>query len=257
MDINHINLINNEFFSDELEMVCVLEAGEKKREKKAPRNYIKRDFAIFDKILYDDYISDTPRYPEAVFRRRFRMSKKMFLKISEDLKNFDPFFKLRYDAARQRGLSTYQKCTAALRMLAYGNAADSVDEYIKVGETTSLEILKKFCQGIISLYENRYLRSPDENDVRKLMDENAKRGFPGMLGSIDCMHWFWKNCPVAHAGQYQGKEGKPSVVLEAIASNNLHIWHCFFGLPGSLNDINILDRSPLVDDVIQVILYLF
>lgn len=256
-NLTNINIIDTEFFNDTLEMVAMLESGSEDAGKveRVARKSIYRDFAKFDKILHNDYFSETPRYPANVFKRRFRMPKGMFLKISDDLANLDPFFKLRYDAAKRRGLSTFQKCTAALRLLAYGNSADSVDEYIKVGESTLLEILRKFCKGIISLYENRYLRSPDEHDVKKLMDENAKRGFPGMLGSIDCMHWYWKNCPVAHAGQYQGKEGKPSVVLEAIASYNLHIWHCFFGLPGSLNDINILDRSPLIDNVIEVNLH--
>jgi hypothetical protein len=33
--------------------------------------------------------------------------------------------------------------------------------------------------------------------------------------------------------------------LEAVALYDLWIWHAFFGLPGSLNDISVLDRSPL------------
>ncbi|XP_053686446.1 uncharacterized protein LOC128735985 [Sabethes cyaneus] len=39
--------------------------------------------------------------------------------------------------------------------------------------------------------------------------------------------------------------------LEAIASSDTHIWHSFFGSPGSLNDINILDRSPLVNNIVN------
>ena len=35
------------------------------------------------------------------------------------------------------------------------------------------------------------------------------------------------------------------MILEAVASQDLWIWHSFFGLPGSLNDINVLLRSPL------------
>jgi hypothetical protein len=34
-------------------------------------------------------------------------------------------------------------------------------------------------------------------------------------------------------------------VLKAVASHDLWIWHCFFGLSGSLNDINVLHRSHL------------
>jgi hypothetical protein len=47
-----------------------------------------------------------------------------------------------------------------------------------------------------------------------------------------------------------GKDGEASLVLEAIATHDLHIWHAFFGMPGSCNDINIMDRSPLMSDII-------
>lgn len=248
--------MDSEFYCDDLDAVVVLESQSHDEEEdkiRAPRKYVNRNFEMFDQILYRDYFAENPRYFSTVFKRRFRMSKKMFMDIADSLKAWDPYFQLRFNAAKQRGLSTFQKCTAALRLLAYGNSADSVDEYLKFGESTSLQILRKFCDGIIALYGERYLRSPNEDNVRRLMKENAHRGFPGMLGSIDCMHWFWKNCPVAYKGQYQDKEGKPSLVLEAVASQNLHIWHCYFGLPGSLNDINVLDRSPFVDNVVHVI----
>lgn len=65
------------------------------------------------------------------------------------------------------------------------------------------------------------------------------------------MHWRWKNCPTAYAGQYQGKDKCPSVVLEAVATYDLRFWHAFFGSAGSNNDINIVDRSPLIDQIIR------
>jgi hypothetical protein len=37
------------------------------------------------------------------------------------------------------------------------------------------------------------------------------------------------------------------MILEAVASHDLWIWHAFFGMPGSLNDINILRCSSLFD----------
>uniref|UniRef100_A0A0D3BIK8 Uncharacterized protein n=1 Tax=Brassica oleracea var. oleracea TaxID=109376 RepID=A0A0D3BIK8_BRAOL len=65
------------------------------------------------------------------------------------------------------------------------------------------------------------------------------------------MHWEWKNCPTAWKGQYTRGSGKPTIVLEAVASYDLWIWHTFFVPPGTLNDINILDRSPVFDDIIN------
>ena len=78
------------------------------------------------------------------------------------------------------------------------------------------------------------------------------RGFPGMLGSIDCMHWEWKNCPVAWKGQFfRGDHGKPTIMLEAVASQDLWISHAFFGVAGSNNDINVLNQSNVFNDILE------
>jgi hypothetical protein len=36
-----------------------------------------------------------------------------------------------------------------------------------------------------------------------------------------------------------------TIILEVVTSKDLWIWHAFFCLPGSHNDINILQRSTL------------
>ena len=44
---------------------------------------------------------------------------------------------------------------------------------------------------------------------------------------------------------YCGKSRDATIVLEAVASEDLWICHCFFGMPGTLNDINVLQQSYL------------
>uniref|UniRef100_A0A0D3EFA3 DDE Tnp4 domain-containing protein n=1 Tax=Brassica oleracea var. oleracea TaxID=109376 RepID=A0A0D3EFA3_BRAOL len=161
------------------------------------------------------------------------------------------YFKPKEDATGRSGLSPLQKCTAAIRQLAYGGGADPVDEYIRLAETTSRKCLHEFTAGIIHLFADEYLRRPTVEDLRRLLHEGEERGFPGMIGSIDCMHWEWKNCPTAWKGMYSRGTGKPTIVLEAVASYDLWIWHAFFGAPGTLNDLNILDRSPVFDEIIN------
>ncbi|WZZ90258.1 uncharacterized protein LOC106366649 isoform X1 [Brassica napus] len=179
------------------------------------------------------------------------MNTRLFIHIVDRLSNEVHFFRQKKDGFGRLGLSTLQKCTAAIRVLAYGTAADTVDEYLRLGETTTRACVEKFVEGIINLFGDEYLRRPTPADLQRLLDIGEQRGFPGMIGSIDCMHWEWKNCPTAWKGQYSRGSGKPTIVLEAVASYDLWIWHAFFGPLGTLNDINVLDRSPVFDDIIN------
>uniref|UniRef100_A0A0D3AQE7 DDE Tnp4 domain-containing protein n=1 Tax=Brassica oleracea var. oleracea TaxID=109376 RepID=A0A0D3AQE7_BRAOL len=114
------------------------------------------------------------------------MNKPLFLHIVDRLSNEVQYFRETKDGLGRNSLSPLQKCTAAIRVLSYGSAADTVDEYLRL----------------------------------------EYHGFPGMIGSIGCMHWEWKNCPTAWKGQYARGSG-------------------------TLNDINVLDRSPVFDDIIN------
>jgi hypothetical protein len=67
------------------------------------------------------------------------------------------------------------------------------------------------------------LRPPNDDDTRKLLTSNERRGWPGMLGCIDCMHWRWKKCPTCWKGYYEGHVDGPTMILEAMASQDLWI----------------------------------
>jgi hypothetical protein len=210
-----------------------------------------RDFEGSYNKLMQHYFSAQPLYNEEIFRRRFRMGKPLFMKIAEAVQDFDEYFTLRRDALGKSGIRPLVKITAALRMLAYGGAADCNDKYLQLSESTSLQCMDKFCNAIVAIYSAEYLRHPTTADLEQLLTDGAKRGFPGMLGSLDCMHWEWKNCPSGWAGQFQGKEKRPTVILEAVASSDMWIWHAYFGMPGSHNDINVLDTSPLFSNILN------
>ena len=109
-------------------------------------------------------------------------------------------------------------------MLAYGSPADSLDEYLKIGKSTSLRCLYMFARGVIDVFGEEYLRRPTCEDLERLLQIGESRGFPGMIGSIDCMHWRWERCPVAWRGQFtRGDYGVPTIILEAVASQDLWI----------------------------------
>jgi hypothetical protein len=162
-----------------------------------------------------------------------------------------PYFMYKYNALHQTPLTGLQKVVASLRILAYGLPSDAVDEYVRIGESTARQALQHFCAAVVKVFGDYYLRAPNTNDVARLLQIGEDRGFPGMLGSIDCMHWEWKNCPIGWRGMFTGRGKHPTMILEAVASKDLHIWHAYFGMPGSCNDINVLHRSPVFSSYVQ------
>uniref|UniRef100_A0A0D3BLH3 Nuclease HARBI1 n=1 Tax=Brassica oleracea var. oleracea TaxID=109376 RepID=A0A0D3BLH3_BRAOL len=124
------------------------------------------------------------------------MNKPLFMRIVYRLSSEVDFFRQKPDGLGRLGLSALQKCTAAIRLLAYGSAADTVDEYLWLGETTTRSCLENFVEGIIDLFCDEYLRRPTPADLQRLLYVGEHRGFPGMIGSIDCMHSiFLSNMP--------------------------------------------------------------
>jgi hypothetical protein len=53
-----------------------------------------------------------------------------------------------------------------LVVLAYGMAADTIDEYPKLGKSTALKCLAYYCAGIIECYGVEFLRRPTVVDTQ-------------------------------------------------------------------------------------------
>ncbi|CAK8532688.1 unnamed protein product [Lathyrus sativus] len=221
----------NDDMDEELVRLFMEEEASSSRRPRRQRRNIERNREEGHERLFKDYFSETPVYTNEQFRRRYRMHKHVFLRIVEALGQHDEYFRMMVDATGRASLSPLQKCTAVIRMLAYGTSADSVDDYLRIGETTTLKCVDKFTRGVINIFGAQYLRRPNAEDIERLMQMGEARGFPG---------------------QYvRGDHGKPTVMLEAVASQDLWIWHAFFGVAGSNNDINVLNQSNAFNDVLQ------
>ncbi|XP_048629257.1 uncharacterized protein LOC125600714 [Brassica napus] len=76
-------------------------------------------------------------------------------------------------------------------------AGDANDEYLRLAASTALLCLENFTDAIILLFGGEYLRRPTPEDLQRLLDAGRGTRVSDMIGSIDCMHWEWKNCPTA------------------------------------------------------------
>ncbi|XP_028112219.1 uncharacterized protein LOC114310447 [Camellia sinensis] len=152
------------------------------------RKFIWRNSLQGHQRLFLDYFADPPIYPSNVFRKRFQMKRSLFLCIQSAIEVHESNFVQKRNSAGVLGLSSLQKMTAALRMLAYGVAADFMDEFLRIEESTAMNSLFYFVKAVVEIYSDQYLRLPNNNDIARLLAVGKSRGFPGMLGSIDCMH---------------------------------------------------------------------
>jgi hypothetical protein len=84
-----------------------------------------------------------------------------------------------------------------MRVIAYGRPIDYTNEYLRIEKDTTIQLVQMFVKPMIWIFGPMYIRSPNEEDTNKLMLMNEKRGWPGMLGNVYCMHWTWKNFPNA------------------------------------------------------------
>jgi hypothetical protein len=111
---------------------------------------------------------------------------------------------------------------------------------------------KEFDKAVKLCYEEEFLRLPTKDDIKAItrLHKSVHR-VDGMFGSLDCSHTYWKNCPKAWQGSYEGKENRPSIVLEAICDYHLFFWHASYGYAGTMNDLNILCLSPFQDRLVN------
>nr|GFC82018.1 hypothetical protein [Tanacetum cinerariifolium] len=151
-----------------------------------------------------------------------------------------------------RCISPLIKCTSAIRQLAYDVNSNFLYEYMQISERSSHMAFDHFCEAVMEIYGPKFLRKPTVTDIEKLYRyHEEKHGFLRMLGSLDCTDLEWFGCHYAFKGQYVRRDhgSNPFILLEAVASQDLWIWHAFFGVDGSNNDINILYQSLLSNDL--------
>jgi Plant transposon protein len=212
-----------------------------------------RDFkAANDQVIKDYFSGPDSIYNERDFERRFRVPRSVFNVVHDRLHGMDPFVHKR-DCFGNWGIYPLVKLVACFRYLAYGDSYDREDENLRLAESTLNGIVRSFCKLMIAQFGGQYLnRCPNANERKNISEVMATRGFPGCIGSWDCKHFNWKNCPVRLAGQHQGhaEGGKKTLILEAVADHRRYIWQANFGDAGSLNDLNVLDKSSIVGSLL-------
>lgn len=184
-----------------------------------------------------------PEKPNNAFERRFRIPTTVFKKLLTTVAAKSPHIRqrLRPNATGRLKKTSLLKVICALRQLSYGFPADLAEDMFEVSETTAAKCLEEFFVSVVKCFPHHYRRLRSENYLENIEGQLARAEFPGFIGCLDCAAWAWKNCPNALQGAMIRKDGVASVRMEVICSLDLWIWSFQFGLPGAMNNLNILE----------------
>lgn len=167
------------------------------------------------KSLFCDYFAKTLVDPYKYFRMRFQMSHSLIY-IQSMVDTHKPYFVQGIYGSKRFSFSSLQKVIAALMMLTYGVTIDFIDEYLKIGKTTAIKSLKMFVKVLVSfifIFIFWRVLKVTQLDIAILLIVSKNQGFLSMLGSIDCMHWKWKNAWL-----------RGNVCVMVISMNQLLFW---------------------------------
>ncbi|XP_020189394.1 uncharacterized protein [Aegilops tauschii subsp. strangulata] len=107
---------------------------------------------------------------DGLFADHFWMHKTISNHLYCGVRSYDDYFVLKKDTMGMIGFSRYQKCTATLRMLAYGTVTDSWDEYLRMSESTCGDAMVRFATVVVLVFGPQYLSEPTMTETEKLLE---------------------------------------------------------------------------------------
>jgi hypothetical protein len=81
----------------------------------------------------------------------------MFMKFVFGVREYDDYFMCKTDCTGLYGFSSIQKCTAALRCIAYGAPYDTNENYLHMDESTCFETMVRFGRAVVAVFGKDYL----------------------------------------------------------------------------------------------------
>jgi hypothetical protein len=234
------------------------DSKEEKGDHRKKRRFNRRRFKHLDALnaIRRDYLGfpDSELTPlfGSEFQTMFRMGRRRFRHLMEEVMRRNiSFYKNKIITEGKDVASLEAKLLLPLKTLAYGVPSHVFCDYFQMSFQFARECCGQFDSAIKLVYGG-FIRFPSTTDLNRISKlHRCIHGVSGMLGSLDCTHTYWKNCPKAWQGSYKGKENKPSIVLEAMCDYHGFLWHVSYGYSGTLNDRTILDLSPLLERLID------
>ena len=182
------------------------------------------------------------------FRRRFRVPFSVFMEICKDFERLNG----KRPATDRAGIETVPLellVLGALRVLGSGCTFEAVEELTCVAEGTHrLFFHNEFCVWGVRASDEHIKMPESEEEIKHVVKQYEERGFPGCVGSVDCVHLVWDKCPAELASACNGKGSFPTLAFQVVCSNRRKIMSCSNYFYGATNDktIAMADEVSLI-----------
>jgi len=181
-----------------------------------------------------------------LFRRRFRLPFPTFVKLVDKCSHHNIF-------PPSRHLPVELKVLTCLRILGRGSCADEIKELSGelLGESTVHVLFKQFVKGIAEHLFPIHVKIPEGTYLQEVLHVYSRLGLPGAIGSMDCTHVWWAQCPKRLTFDCTGKEGYPTLVFQVVVDHFRRINHCSRHFLGASNDKTIANNDPFTVGVMD------
>lgn len=227
--------------------------------KKTRAKYPRKDQK--DSLWWREYLANAPRVDlllnphgrlSRIFRRDFHVPFELFQELVQLVK--DRWYPTWNDSKVCRAGKPVShlelKVLGGLYTLANGATQFMVSRHTNLSEEIHRTFFIKWIHQMASISDEFIYMPKDDITYKRVVGEYTARGFPGCIGSIDCVHIGWDKCPTQYTNLYTGKEGFPSIAYEVICTSRKFIQSVTVGHPGTRNDKHIVRTD---DSVLQIL----
>jgi hypothetical protein len=137
---------------------------------------------------------------------------------------------------------------AVLRIAGRGWCFDDVEESSGIGLSTMAAYYHNFVrQYVDDFYSDWVFLAETPEQIEEVTNAYEVQGFPGCVGSVDCVHMQWGRCEFSQRHAHIGKEGFPTRAYEVIVDAVRRVRSVTPGFPGALNDKTIVRHDHAIN----------
>ena len=184
-----------------------------------------------------------------LFRLRFTVPYQLFTQLLSFAETWFP--QKKYDVCGRELTPIFLKLLGTLRMLGKGCSWDLLYELSGVSGNVHRKwtylFIEKFSKEMYPVYVHGPRNNEELNTITSLY---AACGFPGCVGSTDCVHIRWEMCPAVWASAYRnGKHNYASIAYEMTVDHSKRFQSTTIGHYGTTSDKTVVKFDGFVTEV--------